>query len=467
MMTRAALPLITAWAWVACVLVGVTWAPAQGEITDYLVKWCHCDLDECLKQVLTALQKNTTLPSCSPKEPAVVTKPGTEEGDSEGTNSEGNQASSTDTTTTLNTTTTTSWTETTYSTLTSGGGEGNTTPTISTTETTLLSGTNTPTTDTSTLSTASTTTDGSTTPASTVTGDTATTTAGTDATIATTQAATQDPDSTKRTARGKEVATTTVPGTTIQAAITTEVPSITLPSTTIEAAATTLEVTTTPLPNTNVRRKRSVGDDLNDSDEEQLISWYREEEEEEEEEGKDWPEDIDDAVLISRRRRSVESSDSGKVIVARPFRRIVKTVDDEGVMFDKDHNASTCSCGSGSRVSVELCIKDLKFDDSLANNKSDNYTYFSYIFIKELRKYMLELKDQSGMYVFRRMEMPTFTNGSGSSATQLNTMVDLTLIHKLAAYYVTMALDLNIGVTQRLAGYRTAIDNCLVVLGEC
>lgn len=80
---------------------------------------------------------------------------------------------------------------------------------------------------------------------------------------------------------------------------------------------------------------------------------------------------------------------------------------------------------------------------------------------------MLELKDQSGMYVFRRMDMPTFTNLSGATVTQLNTMVDMTLIHKLAAYYVTMALDLNIGVTQRLAGYKTAIENCLFVVGEC
>lgn len=59
------LPVPAAWAWVTCVLVGVTWTPAQGEITDYTVNWCHCDLDECLKKVLTALQTNTTLPSCS------------------------------------------------------------------------------------------------------------------------------------------------------------------------------------------------------------------------------------------------------------------------------------------------------------------------------------------------------------------------------------------------------------------
>ncbi|MPC59939.1 hypothetical protein E2C01_053971 [Portunus trituberculatus] len=118
----------------------------------------------------------------------------------------------------------------------------------------------------------------------------------------------------------------------------------------------------------------------------------------------------------------------------------------------------------GSRVSVELCIKDLVFEDSLANNKSENYTYFAHIFVKELRKYMLELKDQKGMYVFRRMEMPTFTNLSGATVTQLNTLVDMTLIHNLAAYYVTMALDLNIGVTHRLAGYKTAVENCLFVV---
>ncbi|MPC42152.1 hypothetical protein E2C01_035767 [Portunus trituberculatus] len=48
-----------------------------------------------------------------------------------------------------------------------------------------------------------------------------------------------------------------------------------------------------------------------------------------------------------RKKRSAMSSDSGKVIVARPFRRIVETVNDKGVMFDKYHNASTCSCKPG------------------------------------------------------------------------------------------------------------------------
>ncbi|XP_050721360.1 serine-rich adhesin for platelets-like [Eriocheir sinensis] len=464
---------MAAWACVASVLACVCLAPASADLDAYRVNWCHCDLDPCLESVLQALLSNSTaMPSCSPEPPTQVSKPGNETTTPSSDSAAGSGAGQvTGNTTTTNPNAVTSVAGNTSSNITpttvaSGGrqGAGNDSTTDTTTNTTVTdtSATDSTQTTTATATAESSTTDTIPTPTTTssVTDSTTTKTPTTTNTTTTNTTAT-DPTTTTNATTTIAPTTATDPTTTTSAPTTTNA-ATTTNATTTTAATTTIEPTT---PASVVGRKRR---DVEESDtliDVQKLTELCKEEEEEEEEGRhpEVQQENGDSPVKSRRKRSVNSIMD--VVVAKPFRVVTKTVQDLGVMFAADYNTSTCSCAPGSSVSMSLCIKDLEYHKSFANNGTANYTYFSHLFLAEIHKFMSALKNQDGIAAFRRLNMPTFTNMSDGSTT-IHTTVHLAATYPEPTYYVASSIQTPTKLMRRIAGYKTDTELCLTVKSE-